>query len=477
MTEESRPNQTQAEIWNGPGGQTWAELSAMLDEVLGPLNAPLLDAADGGTRVLDVGCGAGGTTLGIARRLRPRGQCTGIDIAAPLIEAATRRAAAEAATDVTFIRGDAQTYNFAAGAFDTVLSRFGVMFFDDPEAAFANLRRALRPGGRLAFVAWRSRSENPFMTAAERATAEPEEEDGNRPLSDRLMTELTAHHTLALREAVANDPDVALRAALHALCLKLFYHYGFDTCLEIEAKSVLFGHTSGLADTLAAKAIGRERGAAASADHLAVPAMFLMAFQSFACAEGVNLGTRERVAVLFSHPANCHSVCFLPQTLEEVVEKYLRSSLDRDGFTETKLKVVQEDGSVVVHLEGDGTSVYADRLPKFLAAGDKGHDGATQLLKQKRWRYNWRFFLPLGLPIANHRSIQLLHFPPDYVLEEVQDYLLATRRSGGPSFWSSTGRALRQPTAIRPSSTSLQFQPRRAMARGFTASTTRSAHS
>lgn len=87
------------------------------------------------------------------------------------------------------------------------------------------------------------------------AVDEPEEDDGNRPLSDRLMTELTAHRTLALREAVANDPDVALRAALHALCLKLFYHYGFDTCLEIEAKSVLFGHTSGLADTPAAKAI------------------------------------------------------------------------------------------------------------------------------------------------------------------------------------------------------------------------------
>jgi len=87
------------------------------------------------------------------------------------------------------------------------------------------------------------------------AVDEPDEEDGNRPLSDRLMTELTAHRTLALREAVANDPDVALRAALHALCLKLFYHYGFDTCLEIDANSVLFGHTSGLADTPAAKAI------------------------------------------------------------------------------------------------------------------------------------------------------------------------------------------------------------------------------
>ena len=87
------------------------------------------------------------------------------------------------------------------------------------------------------------------------AVDEPDEDDGNRPLSDRLLTELTAHRTLALREAVASDPDTALRAALHALCLNLFYHYGFDTCLEIDAKSVLFGHTSGLADTPAAKAI------------------------------------------------------------------------------------------------------------------------------------------------------------------------------------------------------------------------------
>lgn len=82
-----------------------------------------------------------------------------------------------------------------------------------------------------------------------------DENEGVRPLSDRLLTELTMHRTLALREAVANDPDVALRVTLHALCLKLFYRYGFDTCLEIEAKSVLFGNTSGLADTASAKAI------------------------------------------------------------------------------------------------------------------------------------------------------------------------------------------------------------------------------
>jgi ParB family chromosome partitioning protein len=89
----------------------------------------------------------------------------------------------------------------------------------------------------------------------ESAVREPDEDDGVRPLSDRLMTELTAHRNVALREAVANDPDVAFLATLHVLCLKLFYRYGLDSCLEIEPKSVMFGHAPGLADTPAAKAI------------------------------------------------------------------------------------------------------------------------------------------------------------------------------------------------------------------------------
>jgi ParB family chromosome partitioning protein len=91
----------------------------------------------------------------------------------------------------------------------------------------------------------------------ESAVDDPDEDEneGVRPLSDRLMTDLTTHRTLALRDAIANDPDVAFRATLHALCLKLFYRYGFDTCIEIEAKTVLFGNASGLSDTLSAKAI------------------------------------------------------------------------------------------------------------------------------------------------------------------------------------------------------------------------------
>jgi ubiquinone/menaquinone biosynthesis C-methylase UbiE len=173
MTENAPPNQVQSTIWNERGGRTWADLQAMLDRLFQPFEAPLVDAiaAAGGKRVLDVGCGAGSTTLAAARRLGPTSRCTGIDISAPLIEAAKARAAADDVTGVTFIEADAQTYGFTAGSFDTVMSRLGVMFFDDPVAAFANLRRATRPGGLLAFVAWRSREENPFMTAAERAAA------------------------------------------------------------------------------------------------------------------------------------------------------------------------------------------------------------------------------------------------------------------------------------------------------------------
>jgi SAM-dependent methyltransferase len=173
MTEESPPNQAQEAMWNNVGGRTWADLQEMLDRLLQPFETLLIDAvvAAGGKSVLDVGCGAGSTTLAVARTLGAKSRCTGIDISAPLIAKATARAVAQGATDVTFIRADAQTYGFSAKSFDTVISRMGVMFFDDPEAAFANIRRAARPKAQLAFLAWRSRDENPFMTTAERAAA------------------------------------------------------------------------------------------------------------------------------------------------------------------------------------------------------------------------------------------------------------------------------------------------------------------
>jgi SAM-dependent methyltransferase len=149
-------------------------MQQVLDRMLAPFVAPLIDAAfpgEGG-RVLDVGCGAGATTLAMAKRLGANGRAVGVDISGPLLEAARSRAATEGVSTAMFVQADAQTHAFDPGSFNAMISRFGVMFFDDPEAAFNNMRRAMRVGAKLAFVAWRSPAENPFMTAAKRA-AEP----------------------------------------------------------------------------------------------------------------------------------------------------------------------------------------------------------------------------------------------------------------------------------------------------------------
>jgi SAM-dependent methyltransferase len=173
MEQSSQPNLQQAALWNDGSGKAWVDLQPVLDEVLAPFERLVVDAAypgEGGT-VLDIGCGAGATTLAMARRVGTSGRCVGIDISEPLVALATARARAEGTGNAEFVAADAQTYTFEAGRFDAVVSRFGVMFFDDPMAAFSNIRRAARPGGRLAFVAWRSPAENDFMTAAARAAA------------------------------------------------------------------------------------------------------------------------------------------------------------------------------------------------------------------------------------------------------------------------------------------------------------------
>lgn len=165
-------NHDQAVLWNANAGQTWAELQELLDRVLAPFVEPVVAAGFPGLggRVVDIGCGAGATTRAMARKLGPGGLALGVDISGPLVETAKARAAQEGLA-AAFLQADAQTYAFEAEAFDAVISRFGVMFFDDPEAAFANIRRGVRRDGRLAFVAWRSPAENPFMTTGVRAAA------------------------------------------------------------------------------------------------------------------------------------------------------------------------------------------------------------------------------------------------------------------------------------------------------------------
>jgi SAM-dependent methyltransferase len=162
----------QARLWNGPAGCAWVEEQEALDRVLQPFEDLIVEtvSAGPGGRVLDVGCGTGSTTVAVARLLGAKGRCTGIDISDPMIAAARERAEREG-VPASFIRGDAQVDAFEPGSFDTIISRFGVMFFSDPARAFANLRRAARNGAGMWFICWRSAAENPFMTTAERAAA------------------------------------------------------------------------------------------------------------------------------------------------------------------------------------------------------------------------------------------------------------------------------------------------------------------
>ena len=162
----------QARLWNGPAGNAWVDAQQTLDQLFSTLEKLLVEtacAAPAG-RVLDVGCGTGGTTLAIARAPGAGAECTGIDISEPMIAAARSRAAREG-LPTHFICANAQTHAFEPASFDGIVSRLGVMFFDDPVRAFANLRRAAKDGAGLSFIAWQSAAENPFMTTAERAAA------------------------------------------------------------------------------------------------------------------------------------------------------------------------------------------------------------------------------------------------------------------------------------------------------------------
>lgn len=173
MTLSQDGSTDQRSLWNGPGGHGWVEAQGLLDQVYLPLEALLADAASEASarHPLDVGCGSGGTTVAIARRLGPGAGCLGIDLSEPMIAAARARAEREA-VPVRFICADAQAHRFDPPVVDLIVSRFGIMFFDDPVRAFANLRGAASEGAPFHGIAWRRPEDNPFMTAAERA-AEP----------------------------------------------------------------------------------------------------------------------------------------------------------------------------------------------------------------------------------------------------------------------------------------------------------------
>jgi len=171
-------NEQQIEYWNGPVGQRWVALQDMLDRGLADIGARGLEFAGAkpGMHVLDIGCGCGTTALALAKTVGLQGAVTGVDISVPMLAHARTRAAS-ANSSAKFIEADASAYAFKP-EYDLVFSRFGVMFFADPLSAFANIRKSLKPGGKLAFVCWRALPENdwafvPFSAARELLPPQP----------------------------------------------------------------------------------------------------------------------------------------------------------------------------------------------------------------------------------------------------------------------------------------------------------------
>ena len=161
----SGPNADQIAYWNGRNAQKWVAFQDSMDRMLAPLSAHAMDVAGiaSGQRVVDIGCGCGGTSIELAGRVGPSGAVLGADISGPMLERARQRVAELSGHTIEFVQADASIHPFDGDA-DQAFSRFGVMFFQDPAAAFRNIASALKPGGRFTFICWAEASANPWRS-------------------------------------------------------------------------------------------------------------------------------------------------------------------------------------------------------------------------------------------------------------------------------------------------------------------------
>ena len=165
MSELTIANQEQREFWSDIKGDLWVTLQPRIDTMLATFGDKALDTLNpqSGERILEIGCGTGTTTLALGQKVGASGEILAADLSRPMLNKAIERANLCAEHPITFVEADAQVHSFATAAFDAVYSRFGVMFFDSPVAAFRNIRKAVRPGGRMAYVCWADRKANPWI--------------------------------------------------------------------------------------------------------------------------------------------------------------------------------------------------------------------------------------------------------------------------------------------------------------------------
>ena len=166
-------NAEQRRNWNEFSGPAWVAEAERIGAQIRPFGLPALARIEAapGHRVLDIGCGGGETTLALGEAVGPTGSVLGVDVSRPLLDHAQAKTRSAGVTNVSFQLADAQTAALPEGDFDRLFSRFGVMFFQDPRAAFINLRKALKHDARMAFVCWRSAEENPWLTLTLAAVA------------------------------------------------------------------------------------------------------------------------------------------------------------------------------------------------------------------------------------------------------------------------------------------------------------------
>lgn len=248
-------NEEQAEYWGkSPSGVKWLTYEDQLDDLMAPVLKLVLERAElqPGMHVLDIGCGTGASSIAASRAVGSDGHVLAADFSQQFLDRAARRASDAGAENIAFQFADAQTHPFAEGERDVMISRFGVMFFEDTVAAFANMARALKPGGQMIFAAWGPLAGNPWFKLPHVAATE---RLGTPPKVDRNAPGPLAFHD---RERVcgllaqAGLTDIRVEAAPLSLHFQGTLQGCAELCTSVGPAARVIAHFDGQPEDVAA---------------------------------------------------------------------------------------------------------------------------------------------------------------------------------------------------------------------------------